>query len=121
MSLRLLLDEDSQSRHLVNLLTSAGHDVLTVNQARLAASNDRAIFEFANKKNRIILTSNCQDFLLLVEEYKQTRKKCPGLLLIYKDNNRDKDLSATQIIKAIGNVEAIGLQTQTVVLNHYKY
>jgi uncharacterized protein YeaO (DUF488 family) len=33
LSLRMLLDEDSQAKYLVNLLQTAGHDVLTVNEA----------------------------------------------------------------------------------------
>ena len=40
MSLRLLLDEDSQAKYLVNLLQIAGHDVLTVNEADLMTQSD---------------------------------------------------------------------------------
>ncbi|MBX9879919.1 MAG: DUF5615 family PIN-like protein [Candidatus Obscuribacterales bacterium] len=121
MTLKLLLDEDSQSRQLVILLTKDGHDVLTVNDAGLASKSDKEIFEFAIKKKRIILTSNCRDFLLLAQEYVNASKRYPGLFLVYKDNKRGKDMSRAEIAKAIANVESAGLslQSEIITLNHY--
>ena len=40
MSLRLFLDEDTQSKALVSLLQNASHDVLTVNEAGLEFFRD---------------------------------------------------------------------------------
>ncbi|REJ39646.1 MAG: hypothetical protein DWQ53_22875 [Microcystis flos-aquae DF17] len=46
MSLRLLLDEDSQSQLLVKLLTAADHDVLTINEIGLAGCTDNVVLSY---------------------------------------------------------------------------
>lgn len=40
MSLRLLLDEDTQAKYLINLLRVAGHDVFTVQEANVTSRAD---------------------------------------------------------------------------------
>ncbi len=89
----------------------------------MASKTDRELFEFAIKKKRIILTSNCRDFSSLAKEYVKASKKYPGLFMVYKDNNREKDMSRAEIVKAIVNVEAAGLSLQSgiITLNHYSY
>ena len=62
MSLKLLIDEDSQAKALVQLLRKAGHDVVTVNEIGLVGQPDPVILAYAKQKNRILLTHNCQDF-----------------------------------------------------------
>ncbi|MCE2662984.1 MAG: DUF5615 family PIN-like protein [Microcystis sp. M53603_WE2] len=47
LSLRLLLDEDSQAQLLVKLLTAAGHDVLTINEIGLAGCTDNVVLDYA--------------------------------------------------------------------------
>ena len=56
MSLRLLLDEDSQAKKLVNLLRQAGHDILTVNQTGLMGKPDSMVLDRARQEDRILLT-----------------------------------------------------------------
>ena len=62
MSIKLLIDEDSQAKLLVTLLLQAGHDVLTFNDARLSGQTDRIVFDYACKKGRLVLTRNYDDF-----------------------------------------------------------
>lgn len=62
MSLRLLLDEDSQAKYLVNLLRAAGHDVVTVKEAGLGSRLDTVILDYASQELRVLLTRNCEDF-----------------------------------------------------------
>ncbi|WP_334907623.1 DUF5615 family PIN-like protein [Nostoc sp.] len=47
MSLKLLIDEDSQAKRLVNLLQNAGHDVITVNEAGLMSKPDSVVLDYA--------------------------------------------------------------------------
>ena len=47
MSLRLLVDEDSQDKILVAKLKDAGHDVLTVNDADLTGQPDHVVLAHA--------------------------------------------------------------------------
>ena len=51
MSLKLLVDEDSQAKILVVLLRKAGQDVLTVNEANLSGEDDSVVFNFAISKS----------------------------------------------------------------------
>ena len=67
MSLKLLIDEDSQALPLVKTLRKANHDVLTVNGANLTGQTGRIVLEYATQNNRIVLTHNCRDFKALHE------------------------------------------------------
>lgn len=80
MSLFLLVDEDSQAQYLVNLLRAESHDVLTVNEAKIAGFADSQMLEYACEHNRIVLTRNCVDCLAL----HQTNPEHPGILVIYQ-------------------------------------
>jgi predicted nuclease of predicted toxin-antitoxin system len=97
LSLRLLIDEDSQAKHLVNLLRKAGHDAIAVNEAELSGSEDPLVLDYAISENRVLLTSNCDDFQTL----HQANSNHPGILAIYKNDDPFKDMSRQEIVKAI--------------------
>lgn len=86
MSIRLLVDEDSQAKTLIILLKSAGHDVLTANEAELSAKDDASVLNYAKSDNRILLTRNPADFLALHQAFPDHQ----GILTIYKDSNYKK-------------------------------
>jgi len=67
-SLRLLLDEDSQARRLVELLRARDHDVLTVGESNRAGAPDRVVLDMATGAHRFLLTRNCADYLALHEQ-----------------------------------------------------
>ena len=119
MSLRLLLDEDSQAQLLVRLLIAAGHDVLIINEVDLAGSSDEVVLDYAREKNRILLTHNCDDF----EDLHQANPSHPGILAIYRNSNLLKNMTFKTIVKAIANLEAanIPLANQFISLNQWNY
>lgn len=119
MTLKLLIDEDSQAKILVNLLCSAGHDVLTVNEAGLSGQSDRIVFEYACSKERLVLTRNYDDFQALHED----NPIHSGILVIYGNANSSKDISYQDIVRAIANLEAanIPLTNQFISLNYWNY
>ena len=123
MSLKLLIDEDTQGKVLVNCLKKAGYDVQTVNEAGLRTASDHAVFNYAISHKRIVLTQNSSDFAALAIALLEKRKHHPGLLLIYKDNNVTKDMNAAKIMQALKNLEKsqLDLIDQTIVLNLYCY
>lgn len=47
LSLKLLLDEDSQAKNLVNLLRVANYDVVTINDSALGGCSDSAALDYA--------------------------------------------------------------------------
>ncbi|MGL5795070.1 MAG: DUF5615 family PIN-like protein [Waterburya sp.] len=119
MSLKLLIDEDSQAMALINLLRNAGHDVLTVNEAGLTSQPDNVVLNYARQHNWILLTRNCRDFKALHEAHPFH----PGILAIYQEANPLKKMSRKDIVRAIANLEAanISLTNQFISLNHWNY
>lgn len=119
MSLKLLLDEDSQAKPLIKLLQDAGHDVLTVNEIGFNGQPDPIILDYARQSDRLLLTHNCQDF----ENLHQVNPNHPGILAIYRDNDCTKNLSRSAIVKAIANIEIanVPLVNQFICLNQWNY
>ena len=122
MSLKLLVDEDSQGKLLVKTLREAGHDVQTAAEAGLGGKSDKAVLEHAIAENRVVLSGNCSDFEALSERVLKKGGHHHGILLIHKFNNPKKDLSAATLVAAIGNLQAtaIPLEDQVIVVNHYQ-
>ena len=119
MSLKLLIDEDTQAKVLVSRLRNAGHDVKTVNEVGLSGEIDELVLEYARAENRILLTHNCDDFSALHEE----NPNHPGILAIYNNDDHTKDMSNKNIVKAIANLEvaSIPLVNQFIPLNQWNY
>ena len=119
MSLKLLIDEDSQALPLVKTLRKAHHDVLTANEANLTGQPDNVVLEYATQNNRIVLTRNCRDFQAL----HNANPNHPGIFAVYQEANPLKKMSRQDIVKAIANLEAakIPLQNQFISLNHWNY
>jgi predicted nuclease of predicted toxin-antitoxin system len=119
LSLRLLIDEDSQAKRLVNLLKNAGHDVITVNETGLSGKFNDEVLDYARQNERIILTRNYDDF----QELHEANPVHPGIFVVYQDANPSKDMSHQTIVKAIANLEVSGmpLANQFIPLNHWNY
>jgi predicted nuclease of predicted toxin-antitoxin system len=119
LSLRLLIDEDTQDRLLVKFLRYAGHNVLTANQAGLSGQSDEQVLSYAIAHQRILLTLNCQDF----EELHASIPEHSGIFAIYRDANRSKNMSFKAIVRVIANLEAakVPLANQFISLNQWNY
>lgn len=119
MSLKLLIDEDSQDKVLVRLLREAKHDVVTANESGLMGKADLIVFGYAKDTNRIILTLNCRDF----EAIHQSNPVHPGIFAVYQEANPSKKMSFKDIVRAIANLETveISLANQFIPLNHWNY
>lgn len=119
MSLRLLIDEDTQAKLLVILLRRAGHEILTVKEAGLEGQPDSIVFNYAIRENWVLITHNCDDF----EELHQFNSNHPGILAIYRDDDPTKNISFKSIVKAIANLELTGipLAGQFIPLNPWNY
>ncbi len=117
--MRLLLDEDSQGKLLVQRLREAGHDVLTVSDAGLEAHTDAEVFAFIKREGRVLLTRNVKDFYALHE----ADADHAGILVEHQDKNPSKNLSPAAIVRAISNIEASGWEItgQFVSLNAWTF
>jgi predicted nuclease of predicted toxin-antitoxin system len=119
VTLRMLLDEDSQAKYLVNLLKAAGHDVLTGNEANLTKRLDRFVLKYAIDDNRVLLTRNCADFL----ELHRMNPIHFGIIAVYQDADPSKNISYQSIVHSIGNIQIAGypLENQFIILNQWNY
>ena len=119
MSLRLLIDEDSQAKLLVDFLRQANHDILTINELQLSGISDDLVLKQASILNRVLLTKNCRDFIFL----HQQNPKHPGILAIYESSSPSKNMSFKDIVNAISNLETanISLENQFISLNSWNY
>jgi predicted nuclease of predicted toxin-antitoxin system len=119
LSLKLLLDEDIQALLLVTLLRKAGHDAVTINDVNLTGKPDPVVLDYARQTNRILLTQNCSDF----DDLHNLNPNHPGILAVYHEADRSKDMSIKAIVRAITNLETskIPLANQFIALNHWNY
>ena len=119
VSLRLLLDEDAQDKDLVKQLRSTGHDVMTVNELRLRTLDDREILRAAWADHRLLVTYNVDDFRNL----HAAGVNHSGIAVICRDADPSKDMSISDIVRALGNIEASGIpvSAQLLILNHWQY
>ncbi|PSN08500.1 hypothetical protein C7293_30160 [filamentous cyanobacterium CCT1] len=115
----MLLDEDSQAKHLVSLLKMAGHDVWTINEAGIGGALDDVVLDYAAQQGRVLLTRNCDDFL----DLHQATPTHAGILAVYQDAEPAKNMSYQAIEIAIGNLETSGvpITNQFIVLNQWNY
>ena len=119
MSLRLLVDEDTQDKLLIKFLRQAGHEVLSINEANLMGEDDPVILDYAKIHSYVVLTLNCKDFRVLHREDSTHQ----GILAIFREADPTKKMSFRAIVKAIANLEAaqIPLAGQFVNLNQWNY
>lgn len=117
--MRLLLDECTGDRSLRRALVAGGHDVARSVDVLGGGAADSVVFAFACAENRSIVTHNNVDFIQLAT----SRPAHPGLLLIYRDD-RQTDLTAAGVVKALANVEDVhagGIASQIIILNQYAW
>lgn len=90
--MKLLVDEDSQARRLLDAQ--------------------------AQNQGRALLTHNVADFLALAQQAGADA----GVLAIFRDGNPRNTMSHEQIVRAIGALQATGLpvQGQFHILNHWR-
>ena len=119
LGLRLLIDEDTQSRLLIRLLRETGHELTTVSDVQMEGRPDRDVLAYACSKNLIILTRNARDFYMLHEQ----NPEHPGILAIYHDKEPAKNMDYKSIVKAVSNVQNNGLELsrQFIVLNAWNF
>lgn len=117
--MRLLLDEDSQSRLVVRLLREAGHDAVTVSEAGMEAFLDADVLKRARQDARVVLTRNVRDFHALHLDDSNHE----GILVEYQDKDPTKNMSAASIVRAVSNLEESGwvIKGEFIALNAWGF
>jgi predicted nuclease of predicted toxin-antitoxin system len=120
--MRLYLDDDSASALLTRLLQQAGHDVRVPSEVGMAGEDDPVHLAQAIREDRILLSHNHHDFEDLHNLLMVGRGHHPGILVVCKENNPKRDLTAHGIVRAIAKMMAAGitLVDQFTILNHWR-
>jgi len=119
LSQKIYLDDCAYAKELVRLLEAASHQVTTPQQAGTTGREDEVHFRYAAANSLILLTRNPDDFL----ELHQKDSQHAGILLVYPDNDPDRDMSHAEIVRAIANLEQAGIAFvgSCHVLNAWRY
>jgi hypothetical protein len=107
LRLAIYLADCAFSYTLRRLLLEAGHDVQIRAEVTpsLTGATDEIHFAHARAARRATLTKNPVDFSLLHQQFPDH----PGILAIYQDNDPTRDMSYTDIVRAIANLEQTGI------------
>ncbi|HEV3003867.1 MAG TPA: DUF5615 family PIN-like protein, partial [Pirellulales bacterium] len=118
----LYLDDDSAAPLLARLLRQAGHDVQLPRDVSLASEDDAVHLRHAVRDDRSLLTGNYRDFLNLHNLVIEVQGHHPGILVVRRDNDPKRDLTATGIVRALGKLAAanIPLLSQYIILNQWR-
>jgi predicted nuclease of predicted toxin-antitoxin system len=120
--MRLYLDDDSVAALLITLLRRAGHDAQVPADVGQAGEADPVHLAHAIRQDRVLLSHNYDDFKLLHDLIMTAGGHHPGLLVVRKDNNPQRDLSPAGIVRAIARLLAAGVPVADTyhVLNHWR-
>jgi hypothetical protein len=99
--MNLYLDDDSVDPLLIRLLRNAGHDVRIPAATGHSGSPDPFHLQNAILEDRVFLSGNHDDFLLLHDLVLAAKGHHPGILIVRRDNNPKKDLSPKAVVRAI--------------------
>lgn len=119
--MKLYVDEDSASRHLLRVLAQAGHDVRSPHDVNLSGRLDPVQLMHCIQSQRTLVSQNHDDFELLHNLVVLSGGRHSGIFAIRKDNS-PRDMTPSQISKAIARLLAAGttVASQFIVLNHWR-
>lgn len=113
--MRLYLDEDLASRELVDRLKASGHEVVPA----LLGEPDSIVWAEAQSREAAVATRNARDFVALAGQSRTHH----GLLLVYLDNDRRRDMNFGDIATAIDRVDSLTtgrVEGQILILNRFR-
>lgn len=102
-------------------MIEAGDEVMTPGDVvpSLIGADDDIHFAYARTTGRVVLTYNPQDFKSLHDR----DSAHAGILAVYQDNDVRRDMSYRDVVKAIANLEELGVPVagQFWVLNAFRW
>ena len=113
--MRLYVDEDSASLQLLARLRAAGHVVIEP----LRGLSDARCWRHAQTDRAVVLTTNARDFVALASTGAHY-----GLLLVYRENDRTRDMTAKDIAAAVDRIAETypeGISDQILTLNGFRW
>lgn len=120
--MEIYLDDCADDDDLIAYLSHAGHTVSTPRTEGTLGASDGRHLEHAASRGFTLLTLNPADFLELHVAWQGQGQRHSGILLVYQDNIKGKDMEPPDIVRAIRRLIASGLPIadETHVLNHWR-
>jgi hypothetical protein len=116
------LDDCADDDDLAAFLRQGGHSVYTPRSERTVGAHDPDHLHHAAIHDYVLITKNPRDFCALHEEWRSLGRSHGGILLVYRDNNKAKDMSPSDIAHAIDHLLGSGLPiaNEIHILNHWR-
>jgi len=107
--MEIYLDDCADANDLVIFLIQAGHNVYTPRSEGTSGVSDARHLEYAPAHSYTLITKNPKDFRDLHDGLQALGRTHSGILLIYQDNIKSKDMGPSDIVRAISNLLASGI------------
>ncbi len=123
MNVSIYLDDCSYHKLLVRFLRQRGYTVRTPIEAEISGAPDAVHLKYAAINGYALLTKNTDDFSELHQIWQAQGRGHGGIWLTYEERDRTKNMSLTDIVRAIENLLASGLPiaNELHVLNHWRW
>jgi hypothetical protein len=120
--MKLYVDDDHVASLLHRLLVKANHDVVLPAQYGLAGADDSVHLLRAILEHRALISGNHDDYLNLHNLVVQSGGHHAGILIVRRDNDPRRDMSARGIVRAIMNIALAGIDPRDllIILNHWR-
>ena len=117
MSFRLYLDDSADGDEYRERLRAAGHEVVSPRDVGMVGAADSAHLAYAGRESLVVVTKDARDF----GELHRAGIGHAGILALYTDNDRRRDMTAVEVVSAIARLEESGLSTagRLHILNHW--
>jgi hypothetical protein len=113
----IYLDDCADDKLLESLLTQAGYTVVTPRSADTKGWHDPDHLHYAAQGGYALPTSNPADFVALHQQWQAQGQEYAGILLVYYDNIKAKDMQPRDIVGALENLIASGLPLTNAIYN----
>ena len=113
----MYLDDCADDTLLESLLTQAGYTVVTPRSAGTKGWHDPDHLHYAAQHGYALLTSNPADFVALHQQWHAEGQMHSGIVFVYYDNVRAKDMKPHNIVRALENLLASGLPLRNAIHN----
>lgn len=116
------LDDDLDSDQLIQFAAARSHRLISPRSVGNRGIHDALHFLFAVSGGHPVLTRNAGDFRALHRFALGVGGNHAGLIIVYDEADRRKNMRPHEIVAAIGNLDAakVQLANQLIALNHFR-
>jgi hypothetical protein len=116
------LDDDVDQDLLIRLGAARSHQLISPRSLGRSGDRDALQFLYAATQRIPIMTRNANDFEALHEFALGIGGHHSGLIIVYDEEDRNKNMRPREIVRALDKLEsaAVLLDDQLIALNHYR-